>query len=74
VDIKSVVNGKTYTHRYAHFKSVSVKVGQQVTKGQFLGIEGNTGASRGDHLHFEIRDNPGYGFGGTIDPATLGIR
>jgi len=74
IDIQSTVNGKTYTHRYAHLTSVSVTKGQQVQKGQQIGIEGNTGFSFGDHLHFEIREGSGYGFGGTIDPATVGIK
>lgn len=40
---------------YAHLASVAVKVGQQVSAGDFIGVEGNTGVSRGAHLHFEIR-------------------
>lgn len=28
----------------------------QITKGQMIGLSGNTGGSQGPHLHFEIRD------------------
>jgi len=50
--------------RYAHLTSVSVTNGQAVSQGQVLGTQGNTGSSRGFHLHFEIRRN-----GTAIDPA-----
>lgn len=40
---------------YGHLASVAVKVGQQVSAGDFIGVEGNTGHSSGAHLHFEIR-------------------
>ena len=45
---------------YAHLASISVSPGQTVTKGQVIGIEGNTGGyepggvSGGTHLHFEL--------------------
>lgn len=39
---------------YAHLKSVSVKKGQTVSKGQVLGVMGSTGNSTGTHLHFEM--------------------
>jgi len=49
-------DGKTYTTVYAHMQSRSVEQGQVVQQGQQIGIMGNTGASRGQHLHFEIHE------------------
>lgn len=40
---------------FAHLNSISVKVGQTVSRVSKLGIMGNTGNSRGAHLHFEMR-------------------
>ena len=56
VDIRSKIDGKWYTARYGHMKegSLKVKTGQKVEAGTILGIMGNTGASAGRHLHFEI--------------------
>lgn len=41
--------------RYLHMSQVAVQTGQNVLKGQLLGLSGNTGLSAGPHLHFEIR-------------------
>lgn len=47
------VNG--YSTLYAHLKEVYVVEGQTVTKGQAIGLMGNTGNSYRAHLHFEVR-------------------
>ena len=51
---------------YGHLKKRLVNVGDVVEGGQLVGLGGNTGRSRGPHLHFEIR----YGEV-NIDPATV---
>ncbi|GLB61489.1 murein hydrolase activator EnvC family protein [Cytobacillus sp. NCCP-133] len=48
------INGQTYTTVYAHMRSRSVGSGATVSKGQQIGIMGNTGQSYGQHLHFEL--------------------
>ncbi len=39
---------------YAHLSSLEVKPGQSVTRGQTLGLSGETGLAGGDHLHFTV--------------------
>jgi hypothetical protein len=56
---------------YAHLQSYSVQQGQQVSRGQPIGLSDNTGFSFGPHLHFSIRINPfdrKDGWGGFSDP------
>lgn len=40
---------------YAHLSKILVKSGDFVDAGKLLGLGGNTGKSRGSHLHFETR-------------------
>jgi murein DD-endopeptidase MepM/ murein hydrolase activator NlpD len=56
VDIRSKINGTWYVTRSGHMEegTLKVKTGQKVEAGTPLGIMGNTGASAGRHLHFEI--------------------
>lgn len=51
---------------YAHLSRINVVPGNKITKDEVLGLSGNTGASKGPHLHFEIRflDN-------AIDPGVI---
>ena len=52
--------------RFGHLSRVTVRPGQQVRKGQVLGLVGSTGRSTGPHLHYEIRHR-----GRAIDPLAL---
>jgi LysM repeat protein len=44
-----------YSTRYGHLSRVRVKKGKYIRQGQQIGNVGNTGRSKGAHLHFEIR-------------------
>ncbi|PKK89920.1 MAG: hypothetical protein CVV64_12270 [Candidatus Wallbacteria bacterium HGW-Wallbacteria-1] len=72
------VNGYGYTVKvlhdnglvtlYGHLKkgSLKVKVGQKVQSQQSMGAVNNSGASAGNHLHFEVHKN-----GKPINPASI---
>ena len=57
-------HGGGLTTRYAHLASTKVKLGQRVTTGQQIAVEGASGGVTGPHLHFEIRIN-----GRAVNPA-----
>ena len=42
---------------YGHLSTAVVRVGDPVTQGQPVGLEGSSGNSTGAHLHFELRIN-----------------
>ncbi|MEE9438488.1 MAG: M23 family metallopeptidase [Saprospiraceae bacterium] len=50
-------HGYGYTTLYGHMKTISVKKGELVKKGQKIGEIGNTGTSTAPHLHYEVRIN-----------------
>jgi peptidoglycan hydrolase CwlO-like protein len=52
------INGQIFTTVYAHMSSRHVGEGAVVSKGQQIGIMGNTGDSQGQHLHFELHRGP----------------
>ena len=62
IKIRHKINGAFYTSTYMHLLKGSLKVakGQRVTEGDLIAKLGNTGASTGPHLHFEIQKGRTY--------------
>ncbi len=60
----AVDHGFGYRSVYAHLSKVRVKTGEQIQKGQVIGLSGNTGRSSGPHLHYTL-----YYRGQTVNPA-----
>jgi murein DD-endopeptidase MepM/ murein hydrolase activator NlpD len=52
--------------KYGHLSGYTVKVGDQVTRGQVIGYVGATGRTTGAHLHYEVLAN-----GQLINPLQL---
>lgn len=66
-------HGNGLISEYFHLKSISVKANQTVTKGQSIGLVGETGRVTGPHLHIGVRwhgacINPGYLL---VDPSDI---
>ncbi len=56
-------HGYGYQTLYAHLFKSLVHVGQKVKRGDIIALVGNTGASVGPHLHYEVHQN-----GHPVDP------
>jgi len=60
-----IVNGP-WEVRLGHLSSFLVAEGQVVERGEVVALSGNTGASTGPHVHYEVRRD-----GKPVDPAGL---
>ena len=48
-------HGYGVTTRYGHLSKIRVSEGERVKEGRVIGLQGSTGRSTGDHLHYEVR-------------------
>ena len=48
-------HGNGLTTRYGHLSRLEVESGQELRRGEELGLVGSTGRSTGPHLHYEVR-------------------
>ena len=73
-----VDHGYGYTTRYAHMSELKVRRGQEVSRGEVIGLVGNTGTSTAPHLHYEViyndrAVNPVYYFHNDLSPEEFEI-
>ncbi|MDH4076136.1 MAG: M23 family metallopeptidase, partial [Acidimicrobiia bacterium] len=52
-----VDHGDGVSTLYGHMSKINVSKGQQVNRGDVVGLVGATGTATGNHLHFEVRIN-----------------
>jgi murein DD-endopeptidase MepM/ murein hydrolase activator NlpD len=52
-----IEHGNGITTRYAHLSKLEVVEGQEITRGQLIGLLGSSGRSTGPHVHYEVRIN-----------------
>ncbi|MBA3258470.1 MAG: M23 family metallopeptidase [Gemmatimonadales bacterium] len=55
-----------YQSMYGHLSRILVGAGSTVSRGEAIGLSGNSGRSTAPHLHFEIRQE-----GSALDPRTM---
>jgi len=50
-------HGNGITTLYGHLSKILVRSGQQVKRGDQIGLVGHSGRAQGDHVHYEVRVN-----------------
>ncbi|MDE7070167.1 MAG: M23 family metallopeptidase [Alistipes sp.] len=50
-------HGNGYETLYSHLLAMNVEKGQEVRRGDIIGLSGNSGLSIAPHLHYEVRHN-----------------
>jgi hypothetical protein len=61
-----IYHGDNVYSLYLHLRRIRVTEGQKIKMGKNIGLTGDTGASRGPHLHFAVKIN-----GAVVDPLKL---
>lgn len=63
-NLVEINDGNGYKTLYGHNEKILVRIGQPVSKGQVIALEGSTGRSTGPHCHLEVHID-----GRTVNPA-----
>lgn len=67
-----LLDGDTLRTGYAHLRHSYMGIGDEVKAGDVIAISGDTGATTGFHLHFEVLPKPtlhNNGYAGRVDPT-----
>lgn len=67
-----LLKGEGFRTGYAHLSRSYMNIGDEVKAGDVIGISGDSGATTGYHLHFELMPMPhdhSNGYAGRVDPA-----
>ncbi len=78
VKIVGILHEKNLVSRYVHLDKYFVSVGEEIKRGEVLGLVGNTGRSTGPHLHLQVESDYTKGLGKTpfdarhLFPSLLG--
>src|SRR5574340_933514 len=59
-NLVAVEHGEGYVTMYGHNAEILVKPGDAVDTNTVIALSGSTGRSTGPHVHYEIRQLPGY--------------
>lgn len=65
------IGGERYLTLYAHLSEIRVTQGQILTPNDVIGLSGNTGNSKGPHLHFEVLKQAPDGRAINVDPCSI---
>lgn len=68
-NLVAIEHGFGFSTLYAHNRSLTVKVGQRVRRGDVIGHVGSTGNSTGPHVHYEV-----WKEGKAVDPNKFADR
>jgi murein DD-endopeptidase MepM/ murein hydrolase activator NlpD len=60
-----IEHGNGFVTRYTHLDDILIRAGSNVTRGEVIGLTGNSGGTIAPHLHYEILRN-----GKNVDPVS----